>query len=81
MTDKWKKTMDEAIGRMQQKVIDDSFCNGSYVTEHKIYRAVKQRLDDLERYIPVASKSQYTAMRAGVLADILDAGKEVRDSI
>lgn len=81
MSDKWKKTMDEAIGRMQQKVIDDSFCNGSYVTEHKIYRAVKQRLDDLERYIPVASKSQYTAMRAGVLADILDTGKEVRDSI
>ena len=81
MTDKWKKTMDEAIGRMQQKVIDDSFCNGSYVTEHKIYRAVKQRLDDLERYIPMASKSQYTAMRAGVLADILDTGKEVRDSI
>ena len=81
MTDKWKETMDEAIGRMQQKVIDDSFCNGSYVTEHKIYRAVKQRLDDLERYIPVASKSQYTAMRAGVLADILDSGKEVRDSI
>lgn len=81
MSDKWKETMDEAIGRMQQKVIDDSFCNGSYVTEHKIYRAVKQRLDDLERYIPVASKSQYTDMRAGVLADILDAGKEVRDSI
>lgn len=81
MSDKWKETMDEAIGRMQQKVIDDSFCNGSYVTEHKIYRAVKQRLDDLERYIPMASKSQYTAMRAGVLADILDAGKEVRDSI
>lgn len=81
MSDKWKETMDEAIGRMQQKVIDDSFCNGSYVTEHKIYRAVKQRLDDLERYIPMASKSQYTAMRAGVLSDILDAGKEVRDSI
>ena len=81
MSDKWKETMDEAIGRMQQKVIDDSFCNGSYVTEHKIYRAVKQRLDDLERYIPMASKSQYTAMRAGVLADILDSGKEVRDSI
>lgn len=81
MSDKWKKTMDEAIGRMQQKVIDDSFCNGSYVTEHKIYRAVKQRLDDLERYIPMASKSQYTAMRAGVLSDILDSGKEVRDSI
>lgn len=81
MSDKWKETMDEAIGRMQQKVIDDSFCNGSYVTEHKIYRAVKQRLDDLERYIPMASKSQYTAMRAGVLADIMDAGKEVRDSI
>lgn len=81
MTDKWKETMDDAIGRLQQKVIDDSFCNGSYVTEHKIYRAVKQRLDDLERYIPMASKSQYTAMRAGVLADILDTGKEVRDSI
>lgn len=81
MSDKWKETMDEAIGRLQQKVIDDSFCNGSYVTEHKIYRAVKQRLDDLERYIPMASKSQYTAMRAGVLADILDTGKEVRDSI
>ena len=81
MSDKWKETMDEAIGRLQQKVIDDSFCNGSYVTEHKIYRAVKQRLDDLERYIPMASKSQYTAMRAGVLADILDSGKEVRDSI
>ena len=81
MSEKWKETMDEAIGRMQQKVIDDSFCNGSYVTEHKIYRAVKQRLDDLERFIPMASKSQYTAMRAGVLADILDTGKEVRDSI
>lgn len=81
MSDKWKETMDEAIGRLQQKVIDDSFCNGSYVTEHKIYRAVKQRLDDLERYMPMASKSQYTAMRAGVLADILDSGKEVRDSI
>ena len=81
MSDKWKETMDEAIGRMQQKVIDDSFCNGSYVTEHKIYRAVKQRLDDLERYIPMESKAQYTAMRVGVLADILDSGKEVRDSI
>ena len=81
MTEKWKETMDEAIGRMQQKVIDDSFCNGSYVTEHKIFRAVNQRLDDLERYIPMASKSQFTAMRAGVLADIRDAGKEVRDSI
>ena len=81
MAEKWKETMDEAIGRMQQKVIDDSFCNGSYVTEHKIFRAVKQRLDDLERYIPAASKSQFTAMRAGVLADIMDAGKEVRDSI
>lgn len=81
MSDKWKETMGEAIGRMQQKVIDDSFCNGSYVTEHKIYHAVKQRLDDLEQYIPMESKARFTAMRAGVLADILDSGKEVRDSI
>ena len=81
MADKWKENMNEAIGRLQQKVIDDSFCNGSYVTEHKAYRKVKQRLDDLERYIPEDSKAQYTAMRAGVLADIMDAGKEVRDSI
>lgn len=81
MSDKWKETMDEAIGRLQQKVIDDSFCNGSYVTEHKAYRKVKQRLDDLEQYIPMESKAQYTAMRAGVLADIMDAGQEVRESI
>ena len=81
MTEKWKETMDEAIGNMRQKVINDSFCNGSYVTEHKAYRAVKQRLDDAEQYIPAEFKTLYTAMRAGVLADIMDAGKEVRESI
>ena len=81
MAEKWEETMNDAIARLQQKVIDDSFCNGSYVTEHKIYRAVKQRLDDLEQYIPMESKARYTAMRAGVLSDILDSGKEVRDSI
>lgn len=81
MTDKWEETMDEVIKRMRQKVIDDSFCNGSYVTEHKAYRAVKQRLDDAEQYIPAEFKTLYTAMRAGVLADILDAGDEVRRSI
>lgn len=81
MAEKWEETMNDAIARLQQKVIDDSFCNGSYVTEHKAYRAVKQRLDDLERYIPEDSKARYTAMRAGVLADIMDAGQEVRESI
>ena len=46
--------------------------------QNKAYQAVRQRLEDAEPYIPMQFKSLYTAMRAGVLADIIDAGEEVR---
>lgn len=74
----WEDSMNKMIEDMRAKVIEDSYYNGSYCTQNQAYQAVRQRLEDAEPYIPMQFKSLYTAMRAGVLADIIDAGEEVR---
>ena len=76
--DKYQKQVDEAVKNISNKILEDSFYLGSIRTETKAYHAIKDRLDEARPYIDQEFLSVFDALYSGVLADVSDAGTEVR---
>ena len=70
--------IETAIENVKQQIIDDSFYLGSIRTETKAHKAVRERLRDARPHIDPEFLTIYDALTAGVLADISDAGEQVR---
>lgn len=71
----------QAIKDVVQRIKDDSFYSGSIETETKAYKAVRERLKDARPHIDPEFLTIFDALTVGVLADITDAGEQVRRQI
>lgn len=70
--------IDQAISAMYEQMKNDGVYIGSLRTETKAHKAVRERLRDARPHIDPQFLTLFDALTAGVLADITDAGKEVR---
>ena len=73
--------INEAIDAARKAVRDDCFYNGSIETQNKAYKDVSLRLFEAEHVAPDQWKGVIRAIRNGVLADIVNAGEEVRKKV
>lgn len=79
--DKYLDIINEAIDNARKLVDDDYFYNGSIETQNKAYKDVALRLLEAEAVAPDCWKGVIRAIGNGVLADIVNAGDEVRKKI
>lgn len=70
--------IDQAISAMYEQMKNDGVYIGSLRTETKAHKAVRERLRDARPHIDPQFLTLFDALTTGVLADITDAGKEVR---
>ena len=73
--------IDQAISSMYEQMRNDGVYIGSLRTETKAHKAVRERLRDARPHIDPEFLTIYDALTSGVLADIVDAGEEVRRQI
>lgn len=79
---KYLDKINEAIKEARKAVYDDNFYNGSFETENKAYRYVSMHLISAENTTPsIEVKEVIRAIRKMVLADISNAGDEVRRKV
>lgn len=78
MTTGIDKAIKEEIKRMKETV----FYNGSMKTQNRIYEMVEERLNDnISQECDPAIREKIRAIKNGVLADITDAGDEIREEL
>lgn len=77
------KGIDQAIANLQAQILEDSYNNGGYAgskaTEVLAIEQINQRLEDAMPKITDEQKSIIQAMWNGVIADVKDAGTQVRE--
>lgn len=77
------KGIDQAIANLQAQILEDSYNNGGYAgskaTQVLAIEQINQRLEDAMPKIPDEQKSLIQAMWNGVIADVKDAGTQVRE--
>ena len=78
---RYLEKINEAIENARKAVKDDCFYNGSIETQNKAYKDVCMRLLEAEAVAPDHWKGVIRAIRNGVLADIVNAGEEVRKKV
>ena len=78
MNDNYIDRINEAIDSARKLVNEDYFYNGSIETQNKAYRDVCFRMLEAEAVAPKQWKGVIRAIRNGVLAEIVNAGEEVR---
>ena len=74
-------SIDVAIKCVRDQTIRDATYNGSIRTETKAHRAVRERLEDARPHIPKEFLTLFDALTNGVLADISDAGEQIRSQL
>ena len=78
---KYLDKINEAIEEARKAVNEDYYYNGSIETQNKAYKDVSMRLFEAEAVSPDQWKGVIRAIRNGVLADIVNAGEEVRKKV
>lgn len=78
---KYLDKINEAIDDARKAVNADYYYNGSIETQNKAYKDVCMRLLEAESVSPDQWKGVIRAIRNGVLADIVNAGEEVRKKV
>lgn len=77
------KGIDEAIKSLQAQLLEDAYANGGYAgskaTEVLAIEQINQRLTDAMALIDDDHKTIVQALWSGVIADVEDAGMQVRE--
>ena len=77
------KGIDQAIANLQAQILEDSYNNGGYAgskaTEALAVEQINQRLTDAMALIDDDHKTIVQALWNGVIADVEDAGMQIRE--
>lgn len=74
--------IDKAIRKEIKRMKETVFKNGSLKTQNRIYEMVEERLNDnIAQEFDSEIQEKIRAIRNGVLADIREAGDEIREEL
>ena len=70
--------INKAIAELREQIKQDCFYNGSYQTQHAIYKELETYFDACIDQLDYSTARTVSAIKSAVLAGVMDIGEEVR---